>query len=297
MPAFRSCTRVAMFTTILATVGLTAAPAMAEQPSAPSLKSHGPIEVHRLEDGSLARGPRNEFITQNWSGYAIGSYQSGQSYSSASATWVVPTVTFSPTTSGTAEQYSATWVGVGGFCMNALCTRADRTLIQLGTEQDISSSNATSYAAWYEMLPQAPVAIPKVTIHPGDKITASLQCVSPCSANKTQLWQLNLTNITTGDSWNGSFNYRSSLASADWIEEAPVSSTVLPLADFSVVGISPSLNSNTVLTSANAIQMNDPWGQTSNPGSADSTSGSFSLCWGYQSMTSPCPPVVASQQP
>jgi hypothetical protein len=295
MPSYPLFERVAAFT-VLATVGFAAAPAMAEQPTVPSLRSHGPIEVHRLEDGSLARGPRNEFITQNWSGYAIGNYQTGQSYTSASATWVVPTVAFGQTTSGTAEQYSATWVGVGGFCMNALCTRADRTLIQLGTEQDVSSSNVTSYSAWYEMLPQAPVAIP-VTISPGDNIAASLQCVSPCSAKKTQVWQLTLTNNSTGQTWSNNFNYRSSLASADWIEEAPVSSSVLPLADFNVVGISPYLSSEpaNLLTSANAIQMNDPWGQTSNPGSSDSTTGNFSVCWGYQSTTSPCPSVVASQ--
>jgi Peptidase A4 family len=296
MPSFPSCERVAAVT-ILAAVCLTATTANTEPRSVWTVRSHGPIQVHRLEDGTLARGPRNEFITQNWSGYAIGSYQTGQSYTSASATWVVPTVIFGQTTSGTAEQYSATWVGIGGFCMNALCTRADRTLIQLGTEGDVSSANATSYSAWYEMLPQAPVAIPGVTIHPGDEITASLQCVSACSAKKTQNWQLTLTNNTTHENWTNSFQYRSSLASADWIEEAPVSSSVLPLADFNAIGMSPYLNSNpaNLLTSANAIQMNDPWGQTSNPGSSDSTTGNFSVCWGYQSMTSPCPPVLASQ--
>lgn len=270
---------------ILAAVGL--APAQAEQSSKLSLRTHGPIEVHRLDDGSLARGPRNEFTTSNWSGYAIGHYQTGQTYTSARATWVVPTVTFGATQSGTNEEYSAIWVGIGGFCMNALCTRADKTLIQLGTSQYVSSSGTTSYFAWYEMLPQSPVTITAISVSPGNQITASLQCISACTQRK-QGWQLSMTNNTTGQTWSQNFTYSSSLASADWIVEAPVSSSVLPLAEFNVVGIAPYLGVNSawnVLTlSANGIQMSDPWGQTSNPSSTDSSG--FNMCWGYGSMTS-----------
>jgi hypothetical protein len=271
---------------VLAAVGLATAPARAEQPRTPSLKIHGPIEVRRLEDGSLARGPRNEFVTSNWSGYAIGSYQSGHKYTSAQGTWIVPAVTFGSTNSDTNEEYSATWVGIGGFCMNALCTRADRTLIQLGTSQYVSSSGTTSYFAWYEMLPQTPVTI-AMTVNPGDQITASVQCVSACSARK-QNWQLSMTNVTTNQTWSQNFSYSSSLASADWIEEAPVSSGVLPLADFNVVGIAPSLSNvsawNSLTLSTNGIQMSDSWGQTSSPSSTDPNG--FDTCWGYGSMSS-----------
>jgi peptidase A4-like protein len=280
-----SCERVAALTILAA--GLVTAAARAEQPNEPSLRSHGPIEVHRLDDGSLARGPHNEFMTSNWSGYAIGQYQSGHAFTSAQATWTVPTVTFGATQSGTNEEYSATWVGIGGFCMNALCTRVDRTLIQLGTSQYIASSNATSYFAWYEMLPQAPVTITAITVHPGDQVTASLQCVNPCSQKK-QTWQLSMTNITTGQSWSQNFPYSSSLASADWIEEAPSSNGVLPLADFNVVGVAPSLSNvsawNSLTLSANGIQMSDPWGQTASPSSTDPNG--LNICWGYGSMPS-----------
>jgi len=276
-----TCERVAVLA-VLAAVGFAMAPARAEQPSAPSLRTHGPIEVHRLDDGSLERGPRNEFVTSNWSGYGIAHYQTGQHYTSAQATWVVPTVIFGATDSSTNEEYSATWVGIGGFCMNALCTRADRTLIQLGTSQYVSSSGATSYFAWYEMLPQAPVTITGITVSPGNQITASLQCVSACSA-KTQVWQLKMTNITTNQNWSQNFSYSSSIASADWIEEAPVSSSVLPLADLNVVGIAPSIGGvsawNSLTASANGIQMKDPWGQYSSPSSTDPNG--FNTCWGF----------------
>jgi hypothetical protein len=260
----------------------------AGEPTTPSLRTHGPIQVHRLDDGRLERGPRNEFNTSNWSGYAIGSYQNGSKYTSAGATWAVPTVTFGSTQSGTNEEYSATWVGIGGFCLNALCSRADRTLIQLGTSQYVPSSGPPSYFAWYEMLPAAPVTITSITVNAGDKISASLQCVSACSGKK-QNWKLSMTNITTGQSWTQTFSYSSSLASADWIEEAPASSGgVLPLADFSVVGMVPNFGPpnnapawNSLNVSTNGIQMTDPWGQTSDPSSTDVNG--FNTCWGYGS--------------
>jgi hypothetical protein len=232
----------------------------------------------------LERGPRNEFNTSNWSGYAIGSYQNGSKYTSASATWAVPAVTFGLTQSATNEEYSATWVGIGGFCLNALCSSVDRTLIQLGTSQYVSSSGQTSYFAWYEMLPANPVQI-SINVNPGDNISASLQCESPC-AGKRQNWKLSMKNNTTKQTWTQTFSYSSSLASADWIVEAPASSGgVLPLANFGTVGMVPYVGAqaawNSLNVSANGIQMTDPWGQTSDPSGTD-VSG-FNACWGYSS--------------
>jgi hypothetical protein len=292
MANFHSRARVTALTIFAATgLATAAAPARAEQSNMPPPRTHGPVQVHRLDDGTLARGPRNEFSTSNWSGYAIARYQTGQTYTSAKGTWVVPTVTFGQTQSGTSEEYSATWVGIGGFCMNALCSRADRTLIQLGTSQYVSSSGATSYFAWYEMLPAAPVTITAITVNPGNQITASLQCVSACSAKK-QNWQLSMTNNSTGQTWSQNFTYSSSLASIDWIEEAPVSNGVLPLANFNVVGVVPYIGPNaawnSLTVSANGIQMTDPWGQTANPSSTDANG--FNTCWGFGSMATCSPP-------
>jgi peptidase A4-like protein len=153
------------------------APSATKSTIDPPLIVHGPIQPHRNDDGSLARGKRNEIDTSNWSGYAVAKFETGQTYLGANATWAVPTVIFKPDAAGSTVEYSSTWVGIGGFCENALCTRADRSLIQLGTEQDISSTGATQYYAWYEMLPQYPVRIP-IEVKPGDSITASLQCTA-----------------------------------------------------------------------------------------------------------------------
>ena len=288
---FRSHSTITTFA-MVGIFGLTAAVerVRAGESNTPPLRTHGPIHVHRLDDGRLERGPRNEFSTSNWSGYAIGSYQAaGQKFTSAGATWAVPTVTFGPTQSGTDEEYSASWVGIGGFCLNALCSKVDQTLIQLGTSQYVSSSGTTSYFAWYEMIPANPVQITSINVNPGDKISASLQCVSACSAKK-QNWKLSMTNITTNRTWTHTFSYSSSLASADWIEEAPASTGgVLPLADFGVVGmvpyIGPNAAWNSLTVSANGIQMTDPWGQTSDPSSTDANG--FNTCWGYGS-PAPC---------
>jgi peptidase A4-like protein len=267
---------------ILAAAAIIVPPSSEQSASpAPSLVAHGVIQPRRNDDGSLARGPRNEFATSNWSGYAVAKYQTGETYTGASATWTVPAVTYAPDASGSTEEYSSTWVGIGGFCENALCTHVDRTLIQLGTEQDVSSSGATQYYAWYEMLPKYPVQIP-LSINPGDSITATLQCTN-CSS-KTQSWTLTMVNNSdlTQKPWTATFSYASSKLSAVWIEEAPYSGGVLPLADFGTVAIEPNSVNPPLELQTNGIQMTDPWGQTAIPSAVGTTTSGapiFDVCW------------------
>jgi hypothetical protein len=249
---------------------------------------HGPIEVGRNPDATPARGLRNELRSSNWAGYEVANYQTGQKYTSAQMTWKVPSVNYGSSTDSTSSnEYSANWVGIGGFCENRLCTRGDRTLIQLGTEQDVSPSGATQYSAWYEMLSKAEIPIETLPVNPGDQITASLSCGTTCS-NRTQTWLLTMTNNTTGAQWSGSFKYASSLLSTEWIEEAPYSGGVLPLADFDISSFGPNTANGaypSLSVSQNGIQMVDPWDQTANPSNAYS-SADFYVCWGYQTPTS-----------
>src|SRR5437899_9118565 len=66
--------------------------------------------------------------SQNWSGYNQGRLEDGnESYSSVAGRWTVPTV--SQHRSGQAE-YSSTWVGIGGGCVDSRCAVTDNTLIQ-----------------------------------------------------------------------------------------------------------------------------------------------------------------------
>ncbi len=134
--------------------------------SAPVVPQHNRIALLRNDDGSSKFGPRNSPLSYNWSGYAIHSFQSGQPYTSGSASWKVPKVSFertamacNPATSwgfstesscyaqNVSYQYSSTWVGIGGSCLNVRCSSVDHTLIQLGTGQHAGEDGSTYYYA------------------------------------------------------------------------------------------------------------------------------------------------------
>jgi|SRR5208282_83954 len=287
---------------------------------------HAHIRAHRNDDGSLKRGLRNEVETSNWSGYAVANFSTGEAYTAAQASWTVPKVSYETPppvchtiefrgftrqvcTSANAEaEYSSSWVGIGGYCENAGCTAADNTLIQLGTEHDVSSRGATQYYAWVEMLPNYPILISPsypsceslscaYEVAPDDDITASLSCESNCSPGKTQSWYLTMRNATQKWTFSTTVSYASTLLSAEWIQEAPSSSAgVLPLADFVTATFNPSVNAgsapNFPPTSADAILMVDPYGETSSPSPAETSPNldAFKTCWGNNpsSITS-CP--------
>ena len=259
-----------------------------------AMPEHYTIQVLRRTDGRVARSLQNQIVTNNWSGYVAANFATGQIYTSAQGTWVVPTVTYFSDPRFSAE-YSSSWVGIGGFCENANCTVADKSLLQLGTEQDASSSR-TRYYAWYEALPSPIKKIP-ISISPGDTITVSLQLVSV--GKKNQSWTLRMEDTTGAQTWSTTLNYKSSQLSAEWIEEAPSSSGgILPLAAYgpsSVSSPAPAFDfglassGSSPLTTSEGLVMVDPWGQTSNPSSMDSDSDGFNTCWGNGAIP-PCSP-------
>ena len=57
------------------------------------------------------------------------------------------------------DEYSSTWGGIGGGCLETSCTVTDQTLIQAGTEQDVVSGKP-QYSAWWKLIPARPLAIP-----------------------------------------------------------------------------------------------------------------------------------------
>ena len=282
----------------LATIAALAVPASGGLMSAPL---GGPILPVRTPQGAVLRNVRHQVITQNWSGYAVANYETGSTYTSASATWVVPTAAVPPNQSA---GYSSSWVGIGGFCMNMKCTKVDRSLIQLGTEQDASASG-THYYAWWETLPQSSTTIQGFTINPKDTIVASLAVVPSATNSKSgpgggkggpgghngQTWALTLTDNTTTQSWTTTVSYNSSLASAEWIEEAPYSGGILPLANFKTATFDPVYadGGSPTLSDSNGIQMIDPNGQTSNISPPVSSPDGFNACWGDgATLTTPC---------
>ncbi|MGH7047783.1 MAG: G1 family glutamic endopeptidase [Stellaceae bacterium] len=269
---------------------LMAAPVAAEPAAATDGFRHLPMQPYRNRDGSFMR-LRGTITTSSWSGYAA---TAAAPYTSASATWQVPNVTYDGGQTPYGYEYVFNWVGVGGD--------GDATLIQIGTESVVSTAGVTSFYTWYELYPA--VSEPAgLTVKPGDIITASLQCTAACSPSQNQTWQLTLSDDTTGAAWTQSFQYQSSMASAEWITEPPYYNGYLPLADYDQATFDPVTANGTnpnLSLAANGIIALDQWGETSNP-SAPANGDTFSTCWGSGLLT-PCtagsfttpPPVVTA---
>ncbi len=145
----------------------------------------------------------------NWAGYVANQGV----YTSVHGTWVVPVAVVSA--NGTAD---ATWVGIGGT------KTAD--LIQAGT-QAIIEHGSVSYYAWVETLPGSAQIVP-LTVHGADSITTKVEW------QQGNDWLISITNNTTGQNFQTTVNYNSSLTSAEWVEEmvSNINGTFRPLDSF-----------------------------------------------------------------
>ena len=151
--------------------------------------------------------------SNNWSGYNQGSLEDGnETYTSISGTWVVPRA--SQHKAGEAE-YSSSWVGIGGGCVNAGCTVTDNTLIQAGTEQDVAANGATSYSAWWEIIPQPSTPV-SLAVAPGNRVKVTITQGTPGQ------WTIVIANLSTGKKVTVSTPYSSSQDTAEWIVETPL---------------------------------------------------------------------------
>jgi hypothetical protein len=143
----------------------------------------------------------------NWSGYNQGTLEQGnKQFHSITGDWTVPTATAHRAGE---NEYSSTWIGIGGGCIDAGCTMTDATLIQAGTEQDVDTAGVAHYAAWWETIPAPSVAV-SLPVAAGDRIHADITETVP------GLWSITLRNLTKGQSFNTTY------ATAEWIEETPV---------------------------------------------------------------------------
>jgi hypothetical protein len=191
-------------------------------PSAPTSPSTTTPPAPRVPGGRCG-------TSHNWSGYAA----TGGTFTSVTGTWTVPQSAGVPTPtsgSGTSTRSGrfggnvasgATWVGIGGV--------NSRDLIQAGTEDTSAGSGRVHYDAWIEMLPRASHPI-QLTVSPGDSITVTI------GQQANDQWQIAFKNNTTGETYQTTVTYQSSLSSAEWVEEAPSAGrSVLPLDNFGTV--------------------------------------------------------------
>lgn len=176
--------------------------------SLPGSAADGHQVVHVAAPGTAFHDSRST----NWSGYDQGILDSGTPFTSVGGQWTVPTAT--QHTRGQAED-SATWIGIGGGCLDTTCTATDATLIQAGTSQDVASTGAASYSAWWEIIPAPSITAP-ITVHPGDVVKCEISQTVP------GLWSIALSDVTDGQSFSETIPYVSTEDTAEWIEETPV---------------------------------------------------------------------------
>jgi Peptidase A4 family len=213
--------------------------------------------------------------SNNWSGYNQGILSTDKTYTSISADWVVPTAT--QHTAGQAED-SATWIGIGGGCLDTSCDATDETLIQAGTDQNVAADGTASYSAWWELVP-VPSVNSSVTVNPGDLINCSISEIVP------GLWSISLSDETDGQSFSETLPYTSTLDTAEWIEETPLEigtdAGLASLPNLSTVSFTnASVNgANAGLTSDEGVVLTDSNGNPIATPSAPSSAGSaFNDC-------------------
>ncbi len=197
---------------------ITSSDSAARADSADTPSPLGPSPVHwqggqrpHIVGHAIGSGTEESLESTNWSGY-IASGTSGTNFSVVGADWTVPSVVAS-----TAPEYSSQWTGIDGVLST--------DLIQTGTVES-TSDGATSYEAWYELLPAGAVAI-NSPVSPGDVMLATITEGAP------SMWTISIKDQTQNWTYTNTFSYSTAGQTAEWIEEAPtVDGSQSTLADF-----------------------------------------------------------------
>jgi Peptidase A4 family len=188
----------------------------------------------------------------NWSGYV----ETGSGYTSASASWTVP--------SASGNGYSSAWVGIDGD--------GNSDLIQTGTESDANGQ----YYAWWEILPAAETPIDSISVSPGDSMTASV------AKESGSTWKIDITDNSNGESFSTEQRYSGPGESVEYIQEAvEVNGSISPMPKYStfsfsgltVNGGSPNLTSDDAM---NCVQNGTT---VSTAGAPNSSGNGFSVSY------------------
>lgn len=201
-PTVRSCLAALAVTAVLPAAA-SAAPGATSPASAAGQRLHLVSAATKLHTAE----------SSNWFGYNQGALDHSR-FTSITGDWIVPTA--SPHTPGN-DEFSSTWVGIGGGCPDTGCGSGatDPTLIQAGTEQDVAANGSASYNAWWEIIPEPETAI-SMPVHPGDQMHVAIAETLP------GVWSIQISNVTTGQSFSTTTPYSGVGASAEWIEETPL---------------------------------------------------------------------------
>jgi hypothetical protein len=249
--------------------------ALAPAASASPFDPTGALRIVRHAHAQL-----NTNQSTNWFGYNAGALErSGTLFNSVTSDWTVPTAT--QHTRGQAES-SATWIGIGGGCLDAGCALGDPTLIQTGTEQDVDSSGHATYSAWWELVPAPATTIANFGVSPGDHIHASIADSPPNSG----LWTITLKDVTRNESFSTTVPYPSTHSTAEWIEETPLTIGSGGTGEASLPTLSPARFDNATVNGAPArlapgeqLQLVDASGKViGTPSAPDAQANGFAAC-------------------
>lgn len=245
--------------------------------AAPSVTAHG----------QLLNIKANTNQSGNWFGYDQGSLERGGTlFTAITGDWTVPTASLH---SPAQNEYSSDWIGIGGGCVDTGCSVGDNTLIQTGTEQDVSATGQTSYAAWWEIIPGPSISI-SMTIKPGDRMHSSIAETVPDS----NVWVITLQDVTRNETFTQTVPYSSTHATAEWIEETPLllganagfaalPSLTSPVFDNATVNGAPAN-----LTASEEIQLIDSNGNViGTPSAPDTDKDGFNACTWATSCAAP----------
>jgi len=154
--------------------------------------------------------------SENWAGYAVGATTG--TVTEAQGSWIQPATTCSSAAAG--GQYAAFWVGLDSYAIP--------TVEQTGTLSYCpQGSSAPEYIAWYEFYPAQPIQqILTITIHPGDKIQATVKYSAT-----TKKISVTLRDATDGQSFTTSnpSDFTFLRSSAECITETPDTTSGLAL--------------------------------------------------------------------
>jgi hypothetical protein len=239
----------------------------------------------KAPSGAAAQAVRGatKAFSFNWSGYAQSTTHKG-TFKAVRDFWRVPTVN----TNASGKQYSADWVGIGGF--------SDTTLVQAGTEADNISGTA-KYDAWTEIIPAPAVVISGLAIRPGDRMEGVVK------ETTAGTWKMTVIDLTTGKSGSRTVTYNSSGKSVEAIHERPqVGGRLATLAKTSNVTFDPGsfstatpgtvswkplLQAASGATINEIFMVNNSGTVIASPSAADADSDGFTVADGS---TSPSPP-------
>jgi len=153
----------------------------------------------------------------NWSGAVIQA-ASGQSFSTVSAQWTVPTVSQIPTRGVTTTDL-ASWVGLDGYKSNDVAQAGIQETVTTGA----NGITTASYSAWDEWYPAGSndISSSAFKVDPGDTVKIGVETTGAGATKATFLYD----NETTGQTYQTSLTAPSGTSltgnSAEFVVETP----------------------------------------------------------------------------